>query len=198
MTRLSSKRALKNAPCAATVHSKDTCRRGHEVLGESVLVTETKRGPIWDAQISSTNSHRATLAESLVVSVVTSGLPFASFQHATDNHCESHMWTAHWHQHHPHSFPKKKEKSPSVVEINNIREHRSVAKVWFSEHLNKKKNKKDPKLLLKIESNVYFLSLWMCAVDLFFFPWPVRSVHPYIYRVTFTRTSDFILGRRSK
>lgn len=133
-SRLSSERALKNAADAAAVHSKDTRRKVHEVLGESVLVTETERGPIWEAQISSTNFQRAMLAESLVVSVVTSGLPFASFQHATDNHCESHMWTAHWH--HPHSFPKKKEKSPSVVEISNTGEHRSVAKVWFSKQLN--------------------------------------------------------------
>lgn len=45
-SRLSSERALKNAPDAAAVHSKDTRRKVHEVLGESILVTETERGPI--------------------------------------------------------------------------------------------------------------------------------------------------------
>lgn len=45
-SRLSSERALKNAPDAAAVHSKDTRRKVLEVLGESVLVTETERGPI--------------------------------------------------------------------------------------------------------------------------------------------------------
>lgn len=46
------------------------------------------------------------LAESPVVSVVTSGLPIASIQNATDNHCETHIAT-HWHQHQPTQFSKK-------------------------------------------------------------------------------------------
>lgn len=49
------------------------------------------------------------LVESMVVSVVTSGLTIASIQNAADNHCENCVST-HWHQHHPHSFPKKKKR----------------------------------------------------------------------------------------
>lgn len=114
---LSSERALKNTADAAAVRWKGTCKKcAWGPARECVLVTETERDPIWEAQISSSNFQTSMLAESLVVSVVTFGLPFASLQHATDNHCKSRMWTARWHQRHPHSFPGNEKNLPSVVE----------------------------------------------------------------------------------
>lgn len=79
------------------------------------------RGTIWETQISSPNFQKLMLVESPVVSVVTSGLPIASIQHATDNHCENHIST-HWHQHLPTRFSKKFH----LVEINFHNDIRSL------------------------------------------------------------------------
>lgn len=64
------------------------------------------RCTIWETQISSSNFQALMLVESLVVSVVTSGLPVASIRRATDDHCENHI-SIDWHQHQPTRFSKK-------------------------------------------------------------------------------------------
>lgn len=78
-----------------------------------ILVTEM-RGTIWEPQISSSNFQTPMIAVRLLVSVVTSGLPFASVEYATDNHCENNISTLTSTS--PTHFPKKERQkiSPST------------------------------------------------------------------------------------